>query len=56
MYEGLTDTLTGGTYKGTIDCLEYLMMRGLMQDWPLTLNRIIQHAAKWHGDREDILY
>ena len=28
------------------------MMRGLMQDWPLTLNRIIQHAARWHGDRE----
>ena len=21
-------------------------------DWPLTLDRIIQHAAKWHGDRE----
>src|SRR5262245_4049908 len=31
---------------------ERLMMRGLMQDWPLTLNRIIEHAAKWHGDRE----
>ena len=27
-------------------------MQGLMQDWPLTLDRIIQHAAKWHGDRE----
>lgn len=27
-------------------------MRGLMQDWPLTLDRIIEHAAKWHGDRE----
>ena len=27
-------------------------MQGLMQDWPLTLNRIIEHAAKWHGDRE----
>ena len=25
-------------------------MQGLMQDWPLTLD--IQHAAKWHGDRE----
>jgi hypothetical protein len=23
-----------------------------MQDWPLTLNRIIEHAAKWHGDRQ----
>jgi len=23
-----------------------------MQDWPLTLNCIIEHAAKWHGDRE----
>ena len=28
------------------------MMLGLMQDWPLTLNRIIEHAARWHGDRE----
>ena len=27
-------------------------MQGLMQDWPLTLDRIIQHAAKWHGDRQ----
>jgi 3-(methylthio)propionyl---CoA ligase len=27
-------------------------MQGLMQDWPLTLNRIIEHAAKWHGDRQ----
>ena len=27
-------------------------MQGLMQDWPLTLDRIIEHAAKWHGDRE----
>jgi fatty-acyl-CoA synthase len=27
-------------------------MHGLMQDWPLTLNRIIEHAAKWYGDRE----
>ena len=27
------------------------MMR-VMQGWPLTLNRIIEHAARWHGDRE----
>ena len=27
-------------------------MQGLMQDWPLTLDQIIQHAAKWHGDRQ----
>jgi fatty-acyl-CoA synthase len=27
-------------------------MQGLVQDWPLTLDRIIEHAAKWHGDRE----
>ena len=25
-------------------------MRGLMQDWPLTIDRILDHAAKWHGD------
>ncbi len=27
-------------------------MRGLMQDVPLTVDRIIDHAAMWHGDRE----
>ena len=27
-------------------------MLGLMQDLPLTLDRIFSHAARWHGDRE----
>src|SRR5580658_3426719 len=27
-------------------------MQGLMQDWPLTLDKIIDHAANWHGGRE----
>ena len=27
-------------------------MQGLMQDWPLTVDRIIDHAAGWHGARE----
>jgi fatty-acyl-CoA synthase len=27
-------------------------MRALMQDWPLTVDRILDHAASWHGDRE----
>jgi len=27
-------------------------MLGLMQDWPLTLDRILDHAKAWHGDRE----
>jgi fatty-acyl-CoA synthase len=27
-------------------------MRGLMQDWPLLTHRIIDHAARVHGDRE----
>jgi fatty-acyl-CoA synthase len=26
-------------------------MRGLMQDWPLRVSRIIDHAARYHGDR-----
>jgi len=26
-------------------------MFGLMQDWPLTVDRIIDHAATWDGDR-----
>src|SRR5688500_10298334 len=27
-------------------------MRGLMQDWPLLLPRLLDHAAEWHGQRE----
>ena len=27
-------------------------MLGLMQDWPLTLDRILDHAKVWHGARE----
>src|ERR1700712_5582016 len=27
-------------------------MHGLMQDWPLTVDKILDHAANWHGDRE----
>ncbi len=27
-------------------------MQGLMQDWPLTVDRIIDRAAIWHGNRE----
>lgn len=27
-------------------------MHGLMQDWPLRIPRILDHAAEWHGERE----
>ncbi len=27
-------------------------MHGLMQDWPLTVDKILDHAARWHGGRE----
>ncbi len=27
-------------------------MEGLMQDWPLLVHTILDHAAKYHGDRE----
>jgi fatty-acyl-CoA synthase len=27
-------------------------MQGLMQDWPLTVDRILDHAKAWHGGRE----
>jgi fatty-acyl-CoA synthase len=27
-------------------------MLGLMQDWPMTVNRFLEHAARWHGQRE----
>ena len=29
-------------------------MLGLMQDWPLMCHRIIDHAAKFHGERKVI--
>jgi fatty-acyl-CoA synthase len=28
------------------------VLEGLMQDWPLTLDRVLEHAARWHGARE----
>ena len=27
-------------------------MHGLMQDWPLTVDKILDHAKRWHGSRE----
>jgi acyl-CoA synthetase (AMP-forming)/AMP-acid ligase II len=27
-------------------------MKGLMQDWPLLVHRVLDHAAQWHGERE----
>ena len=27
-------------------------MLGLMQDWPLTLDKFIDHAKRWHPTRE----
>ena len=27
-------------------------MQGLMQDWPLTVDKILDHGATWHGGRE----
>jgi fatty-acyl-CoA synthase len=30
----------------------YTAETGLMQDWPLTLDRFLTHAARWHPDRE----
>ena len=29
-------------------------MLGLMQNWPLTVDKILDHASHWHGDREII--
>jgi fatty-acyl-CoA synthase len=26
-------------------------MQGLMQDWPMRVHRILDHAASWHGER-----
>ena len=31
-------------------------LKGGMQSWPLTLDRILFHAARWHGHREVISY
>ena len=27
-------------------------MKGLMQDWPLVVPKVLDHAARWHGERE----
>ena len=27
-------------------------MKGLMQDWPLLVHCVLDHAARWHGERE----
>ena len=27
-------------------------MLGLMQDWPLTVDKIVDHAARWHADQQ----
>jgi 3-(methylthio)propionyl---CoA ligase len=27
-------------------------MKGLMQDWPLLVHRVLDHAARWHPERE----
>src|SRR5580658_7835360 len=27
-------------------------MQGLMQTWPLTVDKILDHAKNWHGGRE----
>ena len=29
-------------------------MKGLMQGWPLLVHRVLDHAARWHGEREII--
>ena len=29
-------------------------MKGLMQDWPLLVHRVLDHSARWHGEREII--
>ena len=29
-------------------------MKALMQDWPLLVHRVLDHAANWHGEREII--
>jgi acyl-CoA synthetase (AMP-forming)/AMP-acid ligase II len=27
-------------------------MKGLMQDWPLLVPRVLEHASRWHGERQ----
>lgn len=27
-------------------------MKGLMQEWPLLVHRVLDHAARWHGEQE----
>jgi acyl-CoA synthetase (AMP-forming)/AMP-acid ligase II len=32
------------------------MLQGKMQSWSMTVDRFIQHAARWHGTREVVSY
>lgn len=32
------------------------VLAGCMQSWPLTLDRLIDHAARWHGHREIVSF
>ncbi|MEJ2623747.1 MAG: long-chain fatty acid--CoA ligase [Pseudolabrys sp.] len=32
------------------------MLEGKMQPWPMTVDRFIRHAARWHGARELVSY
>jgi fatty-acyl-CoA synthase len=29
-----------------------MLLQGLMQHWPLTVDRFLEHARRWHGNRE----
>src|ERR1700704_4025795 len=31
-----------------------IRMLGLMQNWPLTVDKILDHAKAWHGEREAV--
>src|SRR5688572_19817962 len=43
-----------GTYahRGPLERRDETPMKGLMQDWPLLVHRVLDHAARWHGERE----
>src|SRR5215210_5437906 len=29
-------------------------VKGLMQEWPLLVHRVLDHASRWHGERQVI--
>jgi acyl-CoA synthetase (AMP-forming)/AMP-acid ligase II len=48
----LTDVLTWNLQNCAAGTFREKTMKGLMQDWPLLVHRVLDHASHWHSERE----